>query len=288
MIKISEFKKGKDPECAMFDCPHKEELEMAIDELSQEKKKNEELNARLESVDVLIEQGLVDVRGLLSELFKGSERIDEKQINKVIERVEKVFDTQKITDIVNDNLKLRKELHQRELKVAEQKNEILIISQERQSLNDTIRSREERDKGMIADMRNMDRQAEEQLNLISKNKTEISQQELKLKVLEDFTQKARITVKELQEEHKYLAKEIKAHKSPKMTKEGRKALILIKRIKSLKNSHRLSLNALFTRDRDYKAKTLFFSLKTLYFNLADFEKQKLVGQYDEVARLMGE
>ena len=285
---MSEFKKGKDPECAMFDCPHKKELEMAVDELNQEKKKNEELNARLESVDALIEQGLVDVKGLLNELFRGSERIDENQIRKVIERVEKVFDTQKITDIVNDNLRLRKELHQRELKITEQKQEIIIISQERQLLNDTIRVREERDKNLIVDMRNMDKQAEEQFNLISKNKLEINQQELKLKALEGLTQRARITIKELQKEHEYLAKEIKAHKSPKMTKEGRKVLSLIRRVESLKNSHRLSLNALFTRDREYKAKVLFFNLKTLYFNLANFEKQKLVGQYDEVARLMGE
>ena len=107
--------KGKDPECLMYDCPHKIELSVITDELAEEKKKNESLNSRLESVDALIEQGLLDIRGLFKELFEDSEKLTDKQIENVIRKVEGVFNTQKITDIVNDNLRLRKEIHQRDL-----------------------------------------------------------------------------------------------------------------------------------------------------------------------------
>ena len=33
--------KGKDPECLMYDCPHKQELSVITDELAEEKKKND-------------------------------------------------------------------------------------------------------------------------------------------------------------------------------------------------------------------------------------------------------
>ena len=64
---MAEFRKGKDPECLLYDCPHKKELEMAMDENAELTKKNEELNLRLESVDNLIEQGLVDIKGIITE-----------------------------------------------------------------------------------------------------------------------------------------------------------------------------------------------------------------------------
>ena len=140
---MAELKRGKDPECAMFDCPHKKELESAIDELNNEKQKNEELNNRLESVDMLIEQGLVDIKGIFTELFKGTDRIEEDDIAKIINKVERVFDTQKITDIVNENLKLRKVVHQKDLKIMEFNRELDIARQENQSLKDDVRVREE-------------------------------------------------------------------------------------------------------------------------------------------------
>ena len=98
----AEMKKGKDPECLMYDCPHKKELDLAVDELNQEKLRNEALNQRLESVDALIEQGIIDVRGLFEELLKGNDKITDKQLEQAISNVERVFDTQKITDIVNE------------------------------------------------------------------------------------------------------------------------------------------------------------------------------------------
>jgi len=285
---MAEFRKGKDPECLLYDCPHKKELEMAMDENAELTKKNEELNLRLESVDNLIEQGLVDIKGIITEIFKGSTRIEPEKVQKVVEKIESVFDTQKITDIVNDNLRLRKELHIREIKLKEQKQENLILRQEKEALHDTLKVREEKDIESIKAIRNMDKQSEEQLKTLNENNLKIKHQEAGLKVLEIFIMESRVVIKGLKDEHEHLLKENKALKSPKLTREGRKALKLIKRLKGLKNSHRLSLYRLLPGDREFKAKVLFAEIKDAYFGLAEFEKQKIVERYDEAARMMGE
>ena len=280
---MAELKRGKDPECAMFDCPHKKELESAIDELNNEKQKNEELNNRLESVDMLIEQGLVDIKGIFTELFKGTDRIEEDDIAKIINKVERVFDTQKITDIVNENLKLRKVVHQKDLKIMEFNRELDIARQENQSLKDDVRVREELDKNIIRGMRNIEHQAETQTKTLDANNLVIHQQESKLKVLEEFISNARSTIQELKKEHEHYLKELKALKNPHLTREGRKVLKLIKRLKKLKNG-----SIFMGFNRGYKAKVVYAELKDAYFGLADFEKQKLVDDYDEVAQMMGE
>ena len=285
---MAEFRKGKDPECLLYDCPHKKELEMAMDENTELNKKNEELNLRLESVDNLIEQGLVDIKGIITEIFKGSTKIEPEKVQKVVEKIESVFDTQKITDIVNDNLRLRKELHIREIKMKEQKQENLILRQEKEALHDTLKVREEKDIESIKAIRNMDKQGEEQLKTINENSLKIKYQEASLKVLENFIVESRSAIKGMKDEHEYLLKENKALKSPKLTKEGRRVLKLIKRLKSLKNGSKLSLHRLLPGDKEFKAKVVFMGIKVAYFNLAEFEKQKIVEKYDEVARMMGE
>src|SRR3990167_9709427 len=195
--KMAELKMGKDPECAMHECPHKNELALAIDEIRVEKQKNEELNQRLESIDSLIEQGLVDIKGIIAELFKGNARIEPEKIKKIAEEIEAVFNTQKITDIINENLRLRKEKHISEVKITELKQEIKIVMEEKQAMQDTLRLREEKDLNLIKGMRNIDKQAEEQLNLVNSNNLSIRHQETKLKAFEDFIKKAREDVKEL-------------------------------------------------------------------------------------------
>jgi len=285
---MAEFRKGKDPECLLYDCPHKKELEMAMDENAELTKKNEELNLRLESVDNLIEQGLVDIKGIITEIFKGSTKIEPEKVQKVVEKIESVFDTQKITDIVNDNLRLRKELHIREIKMKEQKQENLILRQEKEALHDTLKVREEKDIESIKAIRNMDKQGEEQLRVINENTLKMRYQEASLKVLENFIVESRSAIKGMKDEHEYLLKENKALKSPKLTKEGRRVLKLIKRLKSLKNGSKLSLHRLLPGDKEFKAKVVFMGIKVAYFNLAEFEKQKIVEKYDEVARMMGE
>ena len=285
---MAEFRKGKDPECLLYDCPHKKELEMAMDENTELNKKNEELNLRLESVDNLIEQGLVDIKGIITEIFKGSTKIEPEKVQKVVEKIESVFDTQKITDIVNDNLRLRKELHIREIKMKEQKQENLILRQEKEALHDTLKVREEKDIESIKAIRNMDKQGEEQLKTINENSLKIKYQEASLKVLENFIVESRSAIKGMKDEHEHLLKENKALKSPKLTKEGRRVLKLIKRLKSLKNGSKLSLHRLLPGDKEFKAKVVFMEIKVAYFNLAEFEKQKIVEKYDEVARMMGE
>src|SRR3990167_4285807 len=195
--KMAELKKGKDPECSMYSCPHKNELEAAMDEIAILSRKNEELNQRLESIDSLIEQGLVDIKGIIAELFKGNARIEPEKVKKTAEEIEAVFNTQKITDIINENLRLRKEKHISEVKITELKQEIKIVMEEKQAMQDTLRLREEKDLNLIKGMRNIDKQAEEQLNSINSNNLSIKHQETKLKALEDFIKKAREDVKEL-------------------------------------------------------------------------------------------
>ena len=68
-----------------------------------------------------------------------------------------------------------------------------------------------------------------------------------------------------------------------MTKEARKVMSLIKKVKRLKQS-RFKLFG----DNNYKLKIKYAELKEAYFALADYEKQKIVEQYDETARMMGE
>lgn len=285
---MADVKKGKDPECTMYDCPHKRELAVSEDELKDEKKKNQELNSRLESVDALIDQGLVDIKGLFTELFKGTDKVSEGDVQKIVNKIEKVFDTQKITEIVSDNLRLRKEIHQRDIKIMELIREVGITKQENHSLKDDVRIREELDKNIIKGMRNMEKQNEDQNSIIQRNTLTLKQQEQQLKVLEDFITNARETIKTLKEEHEYYLKEIKAVKNPKLTKEGKKVLNLIKKIKSLKNGGKWGFNRLLKRDMSYKIKLAYMELKDAYFGLADFEKQKLVSKYDEVAKMMGE
>ena len=280
---MAELKKGKDPECSMYSCPHKNELEAAMDEIAILSRKNEELNQRLESIDSLIEQGLVDIKGIIAELFKGNARIEPEKIKKITEEIEAVFNTQKITDIINENLRLRKEKHISEVKITELKQEIKIVMEEKQAMQDTLRLREEKDLNLIKGMRNIDKQAEEQLNSINSNNLSIKHQETKLKALEDFIKKAREDVKELKEEHIYLQKEIKAYKTKGLTKEARKVMSLIKKVKRIKNSK----FKLFGNN-NYKLQVKYVELKEAYFALADYEKQKIVEQYDEAARLMGE
>ena len=274
----------------MYDCPHKKQLAVAQDEIKELEAKNEELNNRLESVDNLIEQGLVDIKGIITELFKGTDKINTEDIEKITSKVERVFNTQKITDIVNDNLRLRKELHHRELKIMELSSEAKIINQENQSLNDDVRLREELDKNQIKEIRNMDKQAEEQLSLINANDLKLRMQDKNLKVLEEFIINSRNTIKGLKEEHLYYLKEFKALKSPNLTKHGKKVLNLIKGVKKLKNKPNGALFKIWgnASKAEYEAKMVFMELKDMYFGLADFEKQKVVEQYDEVARLMGE
>ena len=287
----AEMKKGKDPECLMYDCPHKKELDLAVDELNQEKLRNEALNQRLESVDALIEQGIIDVRGLFEELLKGNDKITDKQLEQAISNVERVFDTQKITDIVNDNLKMRKEAHRQGLKLMELQAGLKIALQEKEGLLDTIRLREDRDKEIIKDMRNMDRQAEEQHKLVEGNKVKINRQEQELKVIEEFIGKARETIKGLKQEHEFYQKEIKALKTPNLTPEGKRVVKLIKKVESLKNKP----NGAFFKvlggnasKAEYKTKMVYMELKDRYFGLAEFEKQKIVERYDKVAQMMGE
>ena len=283
-----QLKKGKDPECTMYDCPHKIQLSVVNDELENANKKNEELNVRLESVDALIEQGLVDIKGLFTELFKGTDKIKEEDVSKIVGKIEKVFDTQKITDIVTDNLKLRKQIHQKDLKIMEVTRDNDITKQENIILKDDVRVREELDKNIIKGMRNMEQQAQAQSVSIESNVLKLKQQEYQLKVLEEFIGDSRETIKGLKQEHEYYLKEVKATKTPKLTKEGKKVIKLIKRVKSLKNKPYGGLNWVLRRDTTHKVKMTYMELKDAYFGLADFEKQKIVSKYDEVAKMMGE
>lgn len=272
----------------MYDCPHKQELEKAVDEITELSKKNEELNQRLESVDNLIEQGLIDIKGIISGIFKDSTKVKPEDVSKIVDKIEAVFDTQKITDIVNDNLKLRKESHIRELKVKELKQELSITAQEKESLEYTLKLREDKDINLIKDLRNMDKQADEQLSKISQNNLSIKHQESELKALNDFISKARESIKDLKEEHTYLQKEVKAHKAKNLTGEAKKVLSLVKKVKSLRNGSKWGFNAILKRNTSFKAKVVYMELKDAYFGLADYEKQKIVNEYDEVAKLMGE
>ena len=132
-------------------------------------------------------------------------------------------------------------------------------------------------------MSNKEQQAETQTKTLDANNLVIHQQESKLKVLEEFISNARSTIQELKKEHEHYLKELKALKNPHLTREGRKVLKLIKRLKKLKNG-----SIFMGFNRGYKAKVVYAELKDAYFGLADFEKQKLVDDYDEVAQMMGE
>ena len=284
--------RGKDPDCLLYDCPHKVELSRSQDEVDMLEKKNKELNERLESIENLISQGLTDFKGLITEIVK--DKFKPEEIESIIKAVKTTFDSQKITDIVNENLDLRKALRNTELKVAELQNAIIITTQQRDVLEISIKSREEKDLELIKKLRNTSRETEKQIRVLDDNARKIREQEQHLKMLEDFTGEARNIIKGLKDEHEFLLKDNKTLKvenqfigfvmAKNLTKEGKRAYTLIKRIKGLKTGSNGALNWLLRQ----KPELAYAKLKTLYFSLNSVEKQSLNQSYDEVARLMGE
>lgn len=285
---------GKDPECTLFNCPHKVELSTALDEIAMLEQKNQQLNQQIETIENLISQGLTDFKGLITEIVK--DKFKPEEIEQITKAVSKSFDSQKITDIVNENLALRKALRSSELKIIETNNALQIKAQQLESLEVTIKAREEKDLELIKRLRNTGQEADKQLKEFSLNARKIKEQELHLKMLEDFTAKARVDIAEHKNIKEELIKETKdlktdweitsklSHNPNYKPKEVKRLLTLCKRIKGLKTKGN-GLRSLLLRQTPDK---MYFKVKTLYFGLSQKEKELCSDKYDEIARLMGE
>src|SRR3990167_324324 len=285
---------GRDPECTLFNCPHKVELSTALDEIAMLEQKNQQLNQQIETIENLISQGLTDFKGLITEIVK--DKFKPEEIEQITKAVSKSFDSQKITDIVNENLALRKALRSSELKIIETNNALQIKAQQLESLEVTIKAREEKDLELIKRLRNTGQEADKQLKEFSLNARKIKEQELHLKMLEDFTAKARVDIAEHKNIKEELIKETKdlktdweitsklSHNPNYKPKEVKRLLTLCKRIKVLKTKGNGLRSLLLRQTPD----NMYFKVKTLYFGLSQKEKELCSDKYDEIARLMGE
>lgn len=285
--------KGKDADCGLYDCPHKQALSNALDEVTMLEKKNQELNERLESIDNMISQGLVDFKGLLREILKDREITPDK-IEQISKEINRTFDTAKITDIVNENLGLRKTINSKDMKITELTADLNIIKQQKEALEVANKAREEKDISLIKSIREAGFKSQEQLRDIELKDKQIRQKEIQLKALESFIAEARNTIKGFKLEHEELLKANKQLKEENifigfvakktLSPKGKRALRLIKACKSLKNSHK----GLLLRLKYRSPETAYNKLKALYFGLNEVERTSLSNDYDEVAKLYGE
>ena len=285
--------KGKDADCGLYDCPHKKNLSIALDEIAELENKNQELNSRLETIDNMISQGLTDFKGLLKEILKDKDITPEK-IEDIGKQINRVFDTGKITDIINENLNLRRIINSKNLEIAEITSGFDITKQQKEALEINIKAREEKDLNLIKQLRTTGIRSEEQLKEIEARDAQIKKKEMQLKALEDFIVDARKVIialkeehegylkdnKELRTENKFIAFTAKAN----LTKLGKKTLRLIKVIKRLKYGRK----GLMLRFRFSNPKRVYEKVKDLYYDLNNIEKSSLSNEFDEVARLMGE
>lgn len=289
--------KGVDELCLLHDCPHKKDLIEAHDNISELQNTNKELNGRLDSITNMMSQGLVDVQGLINKILEGKERFNPEDIDKISKEIRKAFDHSKITEIVNENLNFRKVILSKDKTISELQTLLHISTQESESLKEHIKNREEQDKRIIQDLRNMDKKHDEQLKQIQKNDGELQMQDTRINALSDFLEKKRHEVSLLKKEHEDLIlskqnlnKELKqlfkmnAKAKKLMSFKAKKVLTGCNSIISLKTGKISVLSVLMKRD----AGKLYPKLKDAYFALNQAEKELLIDKYDEVCRLMGE
>lgn len=287
--------KGKHDNCPMYDCPHKVELAKAIDDINALESTNQELNNRMSSVDKLIEEGLTDFKGIMNEVMKDKFKVED--IDKILGKIERAFDSKKITEIVDENLKLRKILQSERMQISGLKSDNLILRQNNEALEVGIKSREEQDLKMIKDLRNMQVTSENNLRTLSEQSSLMSRNELQLKALDEFIASSRLQIGKLKEEHENYLKQAEIMKKENallsknnvkikalLPKKARQVLSLSDEVKRLKEGRINMIDLLMKKN----AITGFKTLKAMFFSLNDVERSYCIEKYDETARLMGE
>jgi chromosome segregation ATPase len=259
--------KGKDPECLLYDCPHKRELSTANDEIEVLNRRNNELYHRLTSMETM-----------LKEEFKNP-------------------DQNKTKEILSENIAFRKTLTARESTIASMGHEITILKKINEDLEVERKFREERDIKVIRELRHIDKNLEDQQRKLQENEFKIGQQDAQLKALDEFRDKARLEVQELRDEHiklisdnQRLVKENKTYtkslgkNKSALSKYCKRVLSMCKRIQGLKTARK----SMFNRNPEQTCLKVFRKLKSEYFALPAFEKSVCAEEYDKTARLMGE
>src|ERR1044072_2931882 len=133
---MTDTNQGKDPMCAMYECPHKEKLVAVEQENKDLRDKNNDLNGEIRRIQELLNQKVTDPNH------------------------------SKVVEILNENLESKDKIKVRDNNITELESKLKILERQKQDLESQKRFREERDLQTIKDLQNMDKRAEEQVRQI--------------------------------------------------------------------------------------------------------------------------
>jgi DNA repair exonuclease SbcCD ATPase subunit len=266
---MTDTKQGKDPMCAMYECPHKEKLVSVEEQNKDLRDKNNELNQRLREMQELLGQ-----------------KVQNENHPKVVE-------------ILNENLELRDTIKVKDKNLDEFNTELQLLKEQKRILETEKRVREERDLQTIKDLQNIDKRAEEQLKLIRDNDAKIHQQELRLKALEDFISQSTETVRahrnalesfrnevnELEQKKALYGKALIQSKKM-LSKKAKRVVYLCDEIKRMKSGDLSLMDRLFAKDLGTRSEKMFLKLKGVYYSLPPQEQAMCSVEYQEIEKVM--
>ena len=266
--------------CPIPSCPGRQEIILLQETSNTLQDINNNLNEELNKIKQLIDDGMVSIRDIIAEIFKGQD-IKDAKLNEITDKIETAFDTRRVAEIISTNLSLRKALVSVQSDVMKYKAEVSNLKQEKEAVMSDLKAREERDLSLIKEINNAKNIGEQQIKVMRENGEKIRQQELQLKALKDFIEEARVEVSQLESRHTFQLRENHFNK-----RKVKKVITLSHSIKRLKQGTNNPFKRLLLRKPEAKAIKQYEQLKTLYLELNTAERQNVGIEFDKVSEIM--
>jgi len=226
----------------------KDDLESLQRRYEDQRKLNDDLHARLDEQQYLIDDGALNLTKAIQAV---TGKADEKTIKEIRENLKEIAKIERLSELLSQNIILQKSLKNKEKGLSVANLEIGRLRQQIARMQKEKDEKEERDRQAIMSLRNIEETTKEKINAKDKAEFELEQINHRIVDAKDIHQKILIEIKEgLQKIEHNGAKQVSVMLSP----EERRFMKDLERIKSLSQSR-------FMRERKlYKARKIYFML----------------------------
>src|SRR3990167_5255657 len=139
--KMTESNKWLNKTCPLFGCADRLEQARLKEELNVTKSEKEDIYREMQKIKQLVSGGALSLQQVIESVLDNRTDIDKVKLEALKEKLEKVFSSERIAEMINQNLNSRKELHEKEMMLRDRDIAIRSLKQEVVLREQTLKER---------------------------------------------------------------------------------------------------------------------------------------------------
>jgi len=286
--KMTESNKWLNKTCPLFGCADRLEQARLKEELNVTKSEKEDIYREMQKIKQLVSGGALSLQQVIESVLDNRTDIDKVKLEALKEKLEKVFSSERIAEMINQNLNSRKELHEKEMMLRDRDIAIRSLKQEVVLREQTLKDRERKEIDQIKEFSNMDKQHEDLGKANKALRWDKERLGSEVKALEEFKQERLQEITKLKEQHESLNNNYKVFTT--QIKALREEFMLYRgfKTKNINRARRLvrKVVRLDKKGKTEKALKCWLELKILFETMMGYERITIADEFEAARTVM--